>query len=940
MPRGSSLGTIAQLKYVLLLIITFFLLILWQQQMYNISRSRYGSNSLRDQRMSEKLGDADNMESDEFERTYGLAKNINKKLPVEVIETFKKNYCPKVAASTNSAPATTAKPPVNPDCPLGEVVPDLSKIRDPNQKRQILDSLKAKYGQGGSAQPSVSKVETKIVTKEIGPTKDKCLNLPEIRNAIADASHHAMEAHRPEETTTTRSPPAPPAAVNAASPALNTFDIAKIQQYQDNIEALESKIKMLEGENLEMMQEHTIIEKKLNAQLLEMKAKSHEILKTKVQNTIAPPTSGDNDKLPFCDDLFKRDILENEKYAGTGSRNKKIRTKATKFELEGLISKTGVQDGCWSPRHYCRVRQSVAIIVPYRDREHMFSPFLFHMHSFLQKQHREYCIILAEQADQGQFNRAKIFNAGFEWTLNKHKFWSDPKFNPGKKPDCFIFHDIDLLPEDIKNLYGCLGYSSNHMCDKYNAWSYETQRNPGGTVSAGGAISVSTWQYKAINGHSNRYWGWGYEDHEASVRFRAYNATADINVPSDRQRHNDFMNEIITGITDESGDVGMMRADKFGYYTQLSHGRGFTNSKNSHQFFEKSGLTMPTRPSNVGWWIAYDGLNTNFYQAVRETYMNGYAKVSLEIRPFIPKRQEVFVDKNEFYDYHLREQVDQECTWVDYWNVDKHKYESSGNKLSDDEITNNVKSKNEKQKLCDAGWKEGTQCNGIGQFVTSESTPFPLYTVGPDSQDQIMTIRNCKDSFGLFQALPDIILKNGDQALLNKHLKMQVTGELQQMPKKYRGLMRIYYEGKIIKQSYQIFGEAVPGKKVKDEDFRNNTRMEMNYPDHMSAQFMFEHKMAVMPPGMYMIVWRITDMSSQLFLDTYSIVRVRVRFLGWVIFLSVSLSQNFMCKMIQNLPPFLKENEDKNFELIQEYRSYVCSAADKRDPEFRKYRVV
>ena len=56
-----------------------------------------------------------------------------------------------------------------------------------------------------------------------------------------------------------------------------------------------------------------------------------------------------------------------------------------------------------------------------------------------------------------------------------HQFWKAQ----GKKPDCFIFHDVDLLPEDLKNLYGCFGYQANHMCDKFDKYQYKTQYTAG-----------------------------------------------------------------------------------------------------------------------------------------------------------------------------------------------------------------------------------------------------------------------------------------------------------------------------------------------------------------------------------------------------------------------------------------------------------------------------
>ena len=46
-------------------------------------------------------------------------------------------------------------------------------------------------------------------------------------------------------------------------------------------------------------------------------------------------------------------------------------------------------------------------------------------HSFLQLQHREYCVILVNQADKGMFNRAKLMNVGYDFAKNEHYFWND-----------------------------------------------------------------------------------------------------------------------------------------------------------------------------------------------------------------------------------------------------------------------------------------------------------------------------------------------------------------------------------------------------------------------------------------------------------------------------------------------------------------------------------
>ena len=49
------------------------------------------------------------------------------------------------------------------------------------------------------------------------------------------------------------------------------------------------------------------------------------------------------------------------------------------------------------------------------------------------------------QAGDIEFNRGMLFNVGYTMAMNlTNNFWK-----------CFIFHDVDLLPEDDRNLYNC-----------------------------------------------------------------------------------------------------------------------------------------------------------------------------------------------------------------------------------------------------------------------------------------------------------------------------------------------------------------------------------------------------------------------------------------------------------------------------------------------------
>lgn len=98
--------------------------------------------------------------------------------------------------------------------------------------------------------------------------------------------------------------------------------------------------------------------------------------------------------------------------------------------------------GRFQPKE-CRATSRVALVIPYRDRKQHIPIFLKNIHALLMKQQIDYGIFIVEQSPDGSFNRAKLMNVGFTEALKSNEF------------DCFIFHDIDLIPLDDRNLYTC-----------------------------------------------------------------------------------------------------------------------------------------------------------------------------------------------------------------------------------------------------------------------------------------------------------------------------------------------------------------------------------------------------------------------------------------------------------------------------------------------------
>ncbi|XP_037942960.1 beta-1,4-galactosyltransferase 1 [Teleopsis dalmanni] len=158
--------------------------------------------------------------------------------------------------------------------------------------------------------------------------------------------------------------------------------------------------------------------------------------------------------------------------------------------------------GEYYPRD-CKARFSVAIIVPYRQREEQLHIFLTYMHNYLRQQRIHYRIFLVEQNDQLPFNRAKLFNIGATIAV-QNEF------------PCLILHDVDLLPLNSGNLYACTE-KPRHMCSALDKFRFNLPY----TSLFGGVVAIRSEVYNIINGMSNLYQGWGGEDDDFYERILA-----------------------------------------------------------------------------------------------------------------------------------------------------------------------------------------------------------------------------------------------------------------------------------------------------------------------------------------------------------------------------------------------------------------------------------
>ncbi|KAK5641801.1 hypothetical protein RI129_010348 [Pyrocoelia pectoralis] len=151
----------------------------------------------------------------------------------------------------------------------------------------------------------------------------------------------------------------------------------------------------------------------------------------------------------------------------------------------------------------CRALHKIAIIIPFRSREEHLLLFLQHMHPLLRRQQIDYTIFVVEQEGNGTFNKATLMNAAYKEALNFNNF------------HCFIFHDVDLLPEDDRNLYNC-PEQPRHMSVAIDVFKY---RLPYEDIF-GGVCAISKEHFELLNGFSNSFWGWGGEDDDMANRIR------------------------------------------------------------------------------------------------------------------------------------------------------------------------------------------------------------------------------------------------------------------------------------------------------------------------------------------------------------------------------------------------------------------------------------
>ena len=151
----------------------------------------------------------------------------------------------------------------------------------------------------------------------------------------------------------------------------------------------------------------------------------------------------------------------------------------------------------------------LGIIVPYRDRYFDLVKFKSHITEYLSDSGIDYSLIIVEQDDAKSFNRGKLLNIG---TIYAKKLGCD----------YVVFHDLDMLPEEVD-----YSYSDTPLHLATNLIGTKDFKRIVFDQYFGGVTLFPIKTFEEINGYSNNYWGWGYEDDDLLYRCKYYKVPLD-----------------------------------------------------------------------------------------------------------------------------------------------------------------------------------------------------------------------------------------------------------------------------------------------------------------------------------------------------------------------------------------------------------------------------
>ena len=144
--------------------------------------------------------------------------------------------------------------------------------------------------------------------------------------------------------------------------------------------------------------------------------------------------------------------------------------------------------------------KKLGVIVPYRNRYEHLNIFKEKITNYLNQEDIPFELIIVQQDNAKLFNRGMLLNIGF-------------KYAEQLKCDYVVFHDVDLIPTNVDYSYyhKPIHLATNVLTDK-------NIRKENFEQYFGGVTMFPMNHFNLINGYSNKYWGWGYEDDDLLLR--------------------------------------------------------------------------------------------------------------------------------------------------------------------------------------------------------------------------------------------------------------------------------------------------------------------------------------------------------------------------------------------------------------------------------------
>lgn len=156
----------------------------------------------------------------------------------------------------------------------------------------------------------------------------------------------------------------------------------------------------------------------------------------------------------------------------------------------------------------------LALLVPYRNANGQgqvniddLSEFCSRLSRHLSRNAVNFHVFVVNQVDAKPFNRGALVNAAVATLFGQH----------AQHPHAFDYmavHDIDRFPV-VHNTSGCRDAIAG-----YYAFPSRAPRVLHPTSFAGGVLLTTLELFRAVNGFSNSYWGWGEEDNDLFLRLR------------------------------------------------------------------------------------------------------------------------------------------------------------------------------------------------------------------------------------------------------------------------------------------------------------------------------------------------------------------------------------------------------------------------------------